>query len=83
MLILALVRLPTGVRVNMVESITATDHRTTIHCRAKCKKDDSLRASPYFLSSSLVYRIDDTIRIVDTLIRYTIRIAIRIVSFIQ
>ena len=33
--------------------------------------------------TSLVYRIDDTIRIVDTLIRYTIRVAIHIVSFIQ
>ena len=30
---------------------------------------------------SLVYRIDDTIRIVDTLIQYTIRIAIGIISF--
>ena len=34
-------------------------------------------------ATSLVYRIDDTIRIIDTLIRYTIRIAIRIVSFIN
>ena len=47
----------------------------------------ALRCFDYLLRTelffSLVYRIDDTIRIVDTLIRYTIRIVIRIVSFIQ
>ena len=44
------------------------------------------RYTSHVISDSLVYRIDDTIdtmRIVDTLIRYTIRIAIRIVSFVR
>ena len=54
---------------------------------AEKDKEGSTEVGVLFITSLvyriIVYRIDDTIRIVDTFIRYTIRIAIRIVSFMQ
>ena len=54
------------------------------HCWEGNNNNESIYKAPYIrVINSLVYRINDTIRIVDTLIRYMIRIAIRIVSFIK